>query len=179
MTKWRLTTEEQQFASENYGLVHSFLRRKKLDESDYFDIVIFGYLKAVRKYMNDPDLPRFAFSTIAWRKMGDCVYEYHQYLNRPKRRGVTISLESVNPKNKSLSLNDIISAPSTEFIDVEIELLMLEIASKLSERQMQILRLKMDGYGINEIAEKQQTTIYDIRTSLDKARKVVVVVCGG
>lgn len=45
-----LNTEERRFAAENHELVFAFLREKELPVSLYYDVVIFGYLKAVQKY---------------------------------------------------------------------------------------------------------------------------------
>lgn len=42
-----LTRKQQKFAEENHNLVYSFLNKKKLNESVFYDVVIFGYLKAV------------------------------------------------------------------------------------------------------------------------------------
>ena len=41
-----LNTEERRFAAENHELVFAFLREKELPVSLYYDVVIFGYLKA-------------------------------------------------------------------------------------------------------------------------------------
>ncbi|WP_298034307.1 ECF-type sigma factor [uncultured Dysosmobacter sp.] len=44
-----LTSVEQAMAEKYFYLVDEFLRRNRLDPSDYYDVVIFGYLKAVQR----------------------------------------------------------------------------------------------------------------------------------
>ena len=43
-----LTPEQGTFAAENHGLVLKFLNENHLPEDEYYDVVIFGYLKAVK-----------------------------------------------------------------------------------------------------------------------------------
>ena len=50
---------------------------------EYYDIVIFGYLSAVQDFDENPELSRYSFTTIAWRRM-----------NSKKRRVATISIHS-------------------------------------------------------------------------------------
>ena len=43
-----LTKEQQDFAAEHHGLVYKFLNDNHLPEDEFYDVVIFGYLKAVQ-----------------------------------------------------------------------------------------------------------------------------------
>ena len=51
-----LTKKQQQFAEQNHDLVYAFLNVKKLPEIEYYDVIIFGYLKAVQEFCDTPDL---------------------------------------------------------------------------------------------------------------------------
>ena len=48
-----LTKEQRRFAEENHHLVFTFLNQKDLPESAFYDVVIFGYLKAVQEYLTE------------------------------------------------------------------------------------------------------------------------------
>ena len=48
-----LTDEQKDFAAENHGLVYAFLNAHDLDENEFYDVVIFGYLRAVRRYLTE------------------------------------------------------------------------------------------------------------------------------
>ena len=47
-----LTKEQQDFAAEHHGLVYKFLNDNHLPENEFYDVVIFPYLKAVQDYCN-------------------------------------------------------------------------------------------------------------------------------
>ena len=62
-----LTNEERNFATEHHNLVFAFLKKKNLSIRRYYDIVIFGYLKAVQKYFTLKEQNKCCFSTFAWK----------------------------------------------------------------------------------------------------------------
>jgi len=174
-----LTPEEQRYASENFALVDTYLKRKHLDENEFFDVVVFGYLRAVRQYLAKPELLKYRFSTIAFRKMNDCLYAYYRYLSRPRRNACVVSLDAPIGSEGGLSLHDIVAGPDPEMLDFETEQLFLEMASKLSRRQLHVVRMKAKGCGIREIARRQGVKTSEIKTIMDKANGVIVSVCGG
>ena len=45
-----LTPEQRVFAEKNHNLLLQFLRKRELSIQDYYDVVVFGYLKGVRAY---------------------------------------------------------------------------------------------------------------------------------
>ena len=51
-----LNDTQRIFAEKNHNLVYKFLHEKNLPASEYYDIVIFGYLRAVQRYLTDPNL---------------------------------------------------------------------------------------------------------------------------
>ena len=76
----KLTPEQNQFACQHLSLVKVFLFKNHLDQ-EFYDVVIFGYLDAVREYLENPELSRFRFSSIAWRKMKYCMIKEFLYLD--------------------------------------------------------------------------------------------------
>ena len=64
-----LNDTQRIFADKNHNLVYKFLHEKNLPASEYYDIVIFGYLRAVQRYLTDPNLAGYSFATVAWRAM--------------------------------------------------------------------------------------------------------------
>ena len=173
-----LTPEEQQYASEHYGLVNAYLSRKKLDERDYFDVVIFGYLRAVHQYKSKPELAKYKFSTIAWRKMNDSLYAYYRYLRRPKRNADVVSLDAAYGDGR-VTYQDIVAGPDPYMMDFETEQLFIELASELSKRQLHAVKMKAAGYGIRETAKRQGIRMNDAKALLESAGGAVLAVCGG
>lgn len=44
-----LTEAESKFAAEHHATIYEYLNKARLPENDFYDIVVFGYLRAVRK----------------------------------------------------------------------------------------------------------------------------------
>lgn len=49
-----LTEAESEFAAEHHSVIYGYLRKAGLPEDDFYDVVVFGYLRAVRKYLARP-----------------------------------------------------------------------------------------------------------------------------
>ena len=45
-----LTDTERLFAEERHALIYKFLNTNGLPEDEFYDVVAFGYLRAVRRY---------------------------------------------------------------------------------------------------------------------------------
>ena len=73
-----LNDTQRIFADKNHNLVYKFLHEKNLPASEYYDIVIFGYLRAVQRYLTDPNLAGYSFATVAWRAMEGEVVNTHR-----------------------------------------------------------------------------------------------------
>jgi len=161
-----MTREQQDFAATNHNLVYDFLNKKHLGENEYYDIVIFGYLRAVQKYIQRPELHRYKFSTIAWSAMETDLKNYHEYKNRPMRKAVCCSLEQVIPCTDGLLLGAVIPThnPIERFED---SLLWMEVASMINKKQMDILQMKVAGMSEREIAREYQTSRDSIRNVIE------------
>lgn len=66
-----LTEEQRQFADENHNLIYTYLWDRRLEIDGYYYIAVFGYLRAVKRYLSEPWLRRYQFSTVAWHAMGN------------------------------------------------------------------------------------------------------------
>ena len=56
-----LTGEQKHLAELNHDLVYKFLNENNLPESEYYDVVIFGYLCAAQEYCEKPKLKKYSF----------------------------------------------------------------------------------------------------------------------
>ena len=89
-----LTLEEQLFAAQNHNLVYAFLQEKNLPEDVFYDVVIFGFMRAVQEYVSGKRFRVYSFSTIAWKRMENSVSNYCRYLASPIRSATIVSLYS-------------------------------------------------------------------------------------
>lgn len=79
-----LTKEQQAFATDHHGLVYKFLNENHLPEDEFYDVIIFGYLRAVYRYFNEPKLQKYSFATIGWKSMQGALSNYNRYQSRRK-----------------------------------------------------------------------------------------------
>jgi len=179
MVEAALTAEQQSFAAEHHGLVYSFLNEKSLKENDFYDIVVFGYLRAVKRYFAEPRLSQnYAFSTIAWGAMRTSLSNHLRSETRQKRAAITISIDTIiSDDNEALPFQEALSVPDPLMLDLETELLMLDLASKVSKREMEIITMKTNGYGIREIAKARQMPVKGVSEVLTGVREAVLAVC--
>ena len=108
-----LTQEEQRFASEHHGLVFQYLRRRKLEPDEWYDVVIFRFLLDVKKWFARPDLHKWSFSTIACQGMRSAI---GAELDKQKRRIRTISLEELVPGTEDVTWMDTITEENLKFV---------------------------------------------------------------
>jgi len=178
MNEITLTVEQQKFAADNHGLVYSFLNSRQLNEDEFYDIVVFGYLRAVRNFFAIPRLHNYKFSTIAYNAMNSDLYSYYEKQSCQKRKAYTISLEAVvYGDGEALSLQEVLPAPDSLMADLETDLLMLELASRVSKREMDIILMKTEGYGVRDIAKSKKMSIKGVTELLAGLRDTVLAVC--
>ena len=160
-----MTPAQQLFAEAHHNLVYAFLNEKKLPEDEYYDVVVFGYLQAVMDYTSQGQSSRFSFATVAWRKMESRLADHFRHQASTKRAAPTVSLNAVMD-DAGLSLSDMLSATDESFLEMEIGLLFHDLGRHMPRRDMNVLRLKADGYGTREIAQRENTTVHMVRSIL-------------
>lgn len=145
---------ERAFAEENIKTIDRFLSYRKLDYDTYYDVVVFGFLKAVMQYLSVERLQQYKFNTIAWRKMDDEVWRYHRAQNRLKRNVVPLSLDA-DPVSESTSFYDIIPDPhGIDFVkQCEDKQIIKSCMSDVRPQEKTVLMLKAQGYSYSEIGE--------------------------
>ena len=87
-----LTEQQKDFAAANHGLVHAFLNAYGLNEDEFYDVVIFGYLRAVRRYFTEANLKKYKFGTIAWNCMRVDLLNHYKANRRQKRNAEVVSI---------------------------------------------------------------------------------------
>lgn len=134
-----LNEEQRQFATQRHNLIYAFLRDKRWDASEYYDIAAFGFLRAVRRYLTEPNLQRFAFSTIAWRSMTQSIAAFHRAESR------RVETEQRYWQSRQAEQRD----PMEE---LEARLILHDLATVSSKEQYQMASLRLQGYSVAETA---------------------------
>ena len=61
MTVTKLTEGQKRFAEEHHEVLESFLKYRSLPFDEYYDIVVFRFLRAVQQYDEREDLKKYSF----------------------------------------------------------------------------------------------------------------------
>lgn len=141
-------------ATENHNLVYDFLHRHGYSLENYYDIVIFGYLKAVQIYNRRDDLRnKYAFPFISQQYMRSEIGNNLRMESAKKRKplGTVVSLDAEYSGMENLyNCISVDNGKSPEFEVVSREQV-AEILSGLSGTQRKIIEMKLDGYSNREI----------------------------
>lgn len=172
-----MTPKQRLFAEKNHKLVYAFLAAKGLNADEFYDIVVFGYLRAVRRFLSEPKLQNYQFSTIAWRCMQVDLDCYHRKQHRKMRTAEIVSLQDV-PYEKKRPLEQLLVSPDPGMMQLELKFLLLELAGRISKRQMELIYLRLYGYSVREIARKQKLQESKIRAELLAAKPALKKLCG-
>ena len=138
-----LTEQEKQFAEKNHGLVYSFLHRYKYSIDDFYDIVIFGFLKAVQVYHRKENVKwKYDFAFIAWQYMRSEIGNHFRMESALKRKMETVAV-SLDERyiGVGYSLED-------SYIGKES---FLEYTQELDKEQRKMINWKIRGYSNKEI----------------------------
>lgn len=146
-----LTVTEKRMSEENHNLVYNFLHRYGYSIESYYNIAIFGYLKAVQIYNRRKDLQeKYDFPFIAWQYMRSEIGNNTRTENSQKRKPtegiISLDVEYAEMEN----LYNAVGGKSAEDDVLEDELLN-DIMENLSDLQRKIAQLKINGYSNKEV----------------------------
>lgn len=174
-----LTRKQQKFAEENHNLVYAFLNKNSLSEATFYDVVIFGYLRAVQEYCDTSHSHKQRFSTLAWKRMRSALSNYYRYLSRAKRNAPTVSFDEMVSSEGGLSWADIIPAPNEQMMKLETDLLLHTLAASLPPLEMRVVRMKVRGDRMHDIAKAEHLTFQQINRLLENAYPAIVSIIQG
>ena len=173
-----LTDFERKFATENHNLIYDFLHRYGYSLENYYDVAIFGFLKAVQIYNRREDLRnKYAFPFISQQYMRSEIGN-HCRMEDAKKRKPSGTLVSLDAETENLyNCIGVAGGKSPELEVVAMER-MTEMLSSLSDTQREIAELKVDGYSNKEIysALKIKSSIYYVE--IKRIKKVLAEMIG-
>ena len=92
-----LTAEEKAFSAdlENNNQFFKYMKMNKLDQEEWYDILILHYLRAVKKYLNIPHLQQYEFGAILFKTLDSARSNYCKAMTIQKRmpEGGLVSLD--------------------------------------------------------------------------------------
>ena len=151
MTKMiKLTDAQRDFAADNHDLLLQYLRVKGLSEDEFYDIAVFGYLKAVQIYNQQPELQAYSFKTIAYKRMYAAIWNYFRSLRAAKRNAEVLSLDYSDAGGVRLS-EQVASDTPAVYEYAEIREKWDSVKSAATKKQMRVVELRAQGYTGREI----------------------------
>lgn len=112
--KTMLNAQEREFAAENHHIVGEYLKMCRLLEDEWYDVVIFRFLRAVRLWFERPELHRWAFRTIAYQNMRSAIGNEQR---KQGRRIQAISIDSVIPGTDGLTIADTVTNENMNYVN--------------------------------------------------------------
>ncbi len=152
-----LTEEERVFSAnlENYDWLFKYMSINKLDQEEWYDILILHYLRAVKKYLNIPHLQQYEFSTILFRTLDNARINYFRDMNREKRMPsggiVSLDWEEDSMNGKRIAPMTWIDLKQSVEKTVMYHEMISEILSNLNDVQAEIFKMTMEEYNREEI----------------------------
>ena len=137
-----MTERQRRFAAKNHNLIYRYLHEKGWEVSEYYDIAAFGYLRAVRRYLTEPGLSIYAFSSIAWRAMAQSIASF-------------LRAEVRRKDAERRYISEAAAAIPDPFAELEARLLLHDLAAVSSKQQYELAEMRLQGYSIAEIALAQ------------------------
>lgn len=111
-----LTEKEQKFATENHYLIRKYLNIRHLPFDEWYDIVIFRYLRSVKRWFAIPELHKHSFEIVAFYAMKSAIG--HE-LEKQNRRIKAVSLDDVIPGTDGMTFGDTVTYDNLQYIDYE------------------------------------------------------------
>ena len=108
-----LTEEEQVFAADNYYLVRKYLKIRKLPYDEWHDVVIFRFLRSVKRWFAIPELHQHSFEIVAFYAMRSAIGHEQE---RQAQEIPVISLDEPIPGTEGLTYGDTITNENYNFI---------------------------------------------------------------
>lgn len=177
-SNYQLTTEEKVFAEKNHNLIYKFLNQKRMEIDEYYGEAATGYIIAVMEFNRRPELRKYKFSVIAYKKMLTSVG--NEIESRRRYQGhIKFSMDENREQGK---LGDYIADTREYFFWIEqmeeMKRMMTYIMMRITEKQREILLMKLEGYKTKEIMKKQKMNFMDYFRNEEEIKNAVAYVLG-
>lgn len=164
-----LTQEQKKFAEQHHSLVECFLGKQHLEWAEFYDVVIFGYLEAVCEYLEKPELAKYGFSSIAWRKMKNCVVKEYIYRSQPKRSAFTETY--CEDWGDGLPKGQALEQMNLHMEKLEHRVQLGQLLSRMTVKEKEVVCMRVAGYTYREIAEHCNITMRGVSARLLRMRQ--------
>ncbi len=161
MMECRLNEGQRRFAEEYHSVLEDFLKRRGLSTDDYYDVIVFRFLEAVKQYDECENLRRYEFLDIANSLMRSALRDYRRQ-EQQKRAEITVLSLDYKLRNSNLTLGDVVADINVNICD--------EVCEKLSHTNEGyddamielVASIKAVGVLVPLIVRKMDNGLYEI-----------------
>lgn len=156
---FKMTPEQQEFATKNHNLIFGFIRDRKLNQSEYYGILAMQFCKAVVTYDRDFGDGNVPFASYAYLVFDRALKMHLAYLHRKKREHDldaasldALRTEAGGEEDEPLNMYNIVKSYDDE--EIEYDLLLDNIYKHIkNDEDRFIIKSRIMGYTQDEIAQ--------------------------
>ena len=147
-----LTPEQRKLAEKHHNLIFYFMKRKRLDQEEFYDILAIALCKAVRSY--GPS--EYTFATYCYRCFENAL---RMHIRDNKRRVQSAPFSAFEIHDDSGDIDNVIEETVScekaiqTFDELETYMAMEGFVSRIPEQLRQVLKLHLKEYTQQQIAE--------------------------
>ncbi|MEM1486440.1 hypothetical protein V6615_16500 (plasmid) [Oscillospiraceae bacterium PP1C4] len=153
--KYNFTPEQEKLVEDNYEIIFRWLKKHGYPVEEYFDVVIWGFLDAVKKY--DPLHPKANLTTFLIGGIKYSLARHKSYISADHRSALNeyFSFQTYSNNNDNDDCANYFEwdREFDLFETVENRSMLEEIFSICSPAQREYCKLLILGYTVPEIAE--------------------------
>lgn len=145
-----MTQDQVRLVEENHNLIYGYLRKRGLPVDDWYDILAIALCEAAMAY----DSHKSNFSTLAYLKFGSAVWAEWRRHEADKRKAdrETVSL-SIHMMDDDDDIERQLICIEDGYQKTEIRMFLDVLIPKLSQRDKDILRMRINGNNYRDIGK--------------------------
>lgn len=152
------TEEEKRLAEKNYDLVYQFLKAHNYSVEDYYNTVVFGYLKGIQKYCRYVgNSEENNLAGICWNCMRSEMKSHFKMETAKTRQPAEIIMTKVSSAEDEVLVTEILKC----------------VMENLTVRQQNIITLKLLGYSNAEICLMMEMSKSSYYRELESIRQMI------
>lgn len=129
--EFKLTERQRDFAADNHEVLMKFLKDKKLQADEFYDVVVFGYLYAVKLYDESDEQNKSEFEFVAREHMQNELNSYYAKQREQNQNVRVLSLDYTVSFKDGLTAGDVIADSNVNVSD--------DVCRKLSRKNYRLL----------------------------------------
>lgn len=152
------TEEEKMLAENNHDLVYQFLKSHNYSMEDYYNTVVFGYLKGIQKYCRYVgNNTENNLDGICWNCMRSEIKSHFKMETAKKRQPAEIIIKKIPSAEEEVLVTEILKS----------------VMENLTVRQQNIIALKLLGYSNAEICLMMEISKSSFYRELENIRQMI------